>query len=135
MKKIILSGLLTCSLFGANKMVLLNIQDALDSQLAKEHLLKNVSYSFNTNKGKVISKDVVANKKTNGFAKDKNLACQRAFISALRALQDAAIKHGGNKVININSYYNKNTIKSSTQYECAQGALMVGVALKGDTAK
>lgn len=135
MKKILLLNILACGLFATDKIVLLEISEALNSQLAKEHLLKNVSYTFNIRKDKIISKDVVANRKTNGFGKNKNQACQRAFISSLRALQDAAIKNGASKVVNITSYYNKNNLKSSTKYECAQGALMVGVALKGDTAK
>lgn len=135
MKKFLFLSFISVSLLAADKMAILDIQEALDSPLAKEHLLPNVSYVFGVGKGKVVSKNVVANRKTNGFGKDKNIACQRAFISALRALQDAAVKQGANKVINIDSYYKKHELKSNKNYECAQGGLMVGVALKGDIAK
>jgi uncharacterized protein YbjQ (UPF0145 family) len=51
------------------------------------------------------------------------------------SLQNRAKKMGANAVINIVSYYNKETMSSITEFECRAGALMAGVALKGDFVK
>ncbi|MNP87455.1 hypothetical protein D3C76_1883610 [compost metagenome] len=50
-------------------------------------------------------------------------------------MQDAARKVGANAVTNISSYYKRNERKDATTYECHAGAVMAGVALKGDLAK
>ena len=75
------------------------------------------------------------NKKTNAFSKDDEVACQWVFLSALKALQEAAKARGANAVIDIESNYKKQVFASATQYECGAGGLMAGVALKGVYAK
>lgn len=75
------------------------------------------------------------NKKTNAFGKDDEVACQWVFLSALKALQEAAKARGANAVIDIESNYKKQVFASATQYECGAGGLMAGVALKGVYAK
>lgn len=112
-----------------------SIQEALDSELAQEKLDPNIKFVFGAKEGKVIKANLTANKKTNGFGKNKELACQRAFISALITFQNRAIKEGGNKVVNLSSYYYKNDFVSKTEYQCGVGNVTVGVTLKGDIAK
>lgn len=77
----------------------------------------------------------VANSKTNGFNKDVTTGCQWAGLSALIELQQKAKEVGANAVIDIVSYYKKNVYSSTTEYECHDGVLITGVALKGSLAK
>ena len=79
--------------------------------------------------------EVVVNRKTNAFAKEDLTACRWVALSALIALQEEATKRGANVVIDIVSYYKKNVVKSSANIECHAGALIAGVALKGQLAK
>lgn len=83
-------------------------------------------------KVKVISPNAVTNKKTNAFNKSDEAACEWALQSALLTMQDAARKVNANAVTNIASYYKKNERKDATTYECHAGAVIAGVALKGD---
>jgi uncharacterized protein YbjQ (UPF0145 family) len=76
----------------------------------------------------------VANKKTNGVGKSDEEGCRWAALSALLAFQESAKKHGANAVVNLVSYYKKREFKSSTEYECHAGGVVVGVTLKGDYA-
>lgn len=77
----------------------------------------------------------VSNKKTNAFNKSDSAACEWVMLSALIALQDRAKAEGGNAVVNIESYYKKNVMASSTEYECHAGNIMAGVALRGDVVR
>jgi len=86
---------------------------------------KNVS-------GSVLKQGVVTNKKSNAFAKNAEEVCVWVAQSALISLQAAAKKAGANAVTNIVSYFKKNEYKSATDFECHVGAIMAGVALKGD---
>ncbi|MBB3241621.1 uncharacterized protein YdbL (DUF1318 family) [Pseudomonas sp. Tn43] len=83
----------------------------------------------------VLSAGAVTNKKTNAFNKSDEVACQWVAQSAIISLHQAAKNAGANAVTNIVSYYKKNERKDATTYECHAGALMAGVALKGDLAK
>ena len=83
----------------------------------------------------VLSAGAVTNKKTNAFNKSDEVACEWVAQSAIISLHQAAKNAGANAVTNIVSYYKKNERKDATTYECHAGALMAGVALKGDLAK
>ena len=39
---------------------------------------------------------------------------------------------GGNAVVNLRSYYKKNTISSVTEFECGSGTFVSGVTFLGD---
>ena len=54
------------------------------------------------------------------------------FLSAVLALQERARAEGGNAVINIKSNYKDHLTESATEFTCGAGALIAGVALKGD---
>ena len=110
--------------------------DFLNGPKAKNFLLPNVSISFGTGySGQVIVKDLTSNKKTNGFNKSDEEACQIALLSALKTFQERALNEGGTKVVNLTGYYKKQPFNSKTQFQCGSGALMSGVTLKGDIAK
>jgi uncharacterized protein YbjQ (UPF0145 family) len=77
----------------------------------------------------------VSNRKTNAFGKSDEKACNWAFLSAMVALEKRAQQMSANAVINIVSYYNKKVMSSATEFECHAGAIIAGVALKGDFVK
>ncbi len=85
-------------------------------------------------KGTIVSANAVTNKKTNAFGKSDEESCLWAAQSALITMQDAAKKAGANAVVNLMSYYKKVEFKSPTDIECHAGAVISGVALKGDLA-
>ncbi|MBK4988748.1 MULTISPECIES: hypothetical protein [Pseudomonas] len=86
-------------------------------------------------KVKVVSPNAVTNKKTNAFNKSDEVACEWALQSALLTMQDAARKANANAVTNIVSYYKRNERKDPATYECHAGAVIAGVAIKGDLAR
>lgn len=70
--------------------------------------------------------------RTNGFGKAPETSCNWVFLSAMLALQKTAQQKGANAVINIVSNYKNVPMSSRTEFECHDGALMTGVALKAD---
>ena len=75
------------------------------------------------------------NRKTNAVGKSDQEACRWVMLGALLALQEAAKARGANAVVGIRSNYKRQEFVSATQYECAAGAIMAGVALKGSYAR
>lgn len=70
--------------------------------------------------------------RTRKLGRSTEEACQWVTMSALIQLRDHARALGGNAVVNIRSNWNNVESASATQYQCAAGFLMAGVALKGD---
>ncbi|AMW79782.1 excinuclease [Acinetobacter sp. TGL-Y2] len=114
-----------------------NFKEAVDRAVADGFLDGSVKFYLAGTKsgGQVIEKDLVTNKKTNGFAKRANKACDHVLRSALIQFQNTAKAKGANAVTNIVSYYKSNENKSTTTYQCAKGTALAGVALKGDIVK
>ena len=128
-----LCGLSACSAAGR---VHLSIDEALHSDLAYENLDPDIKLSFGKTdiQGRKIG-TWVSNKKTNSVGKPVTTSCQRAFISALISLQTRARNEGGRMVSNIHSFYKQQPYWSYTDFECEEGHLMSGVALKGTVVK
>ena len=117
---------------------MLSIQDALASANFKEKLDPTISLYFGEQSHPKTVKSYgqfPTNKKTNALNKSDEAACQWVLLSSLLALQSRARQEGGNAVINIASYYKKNTFSSMTEYECHAGTFMSGVALTGEVVK
>lgn len=115
----------------------LSFQDVLDSPQTKAKLDSRVRFYLAGQKTPKIIKTLgsdVTNPKTNSFNKTPLQGCQWAALSALIAMQKRALQQGGNAVIDIVSYYKKVEYSNATQFECHDGALLVGVALKGTIA-
>ncbi|WP_454673600.1 excinuclease [Achromobacter pestifer] len=131
-----LSLSLVCSAqaLGADRTVFLPLQPAIAAAQAAGKIDGSVKfYLAGTGpKGKVLQADVVTNRKTNAFAKKDEEACEWVAQSAVIALHEAAKKANANAVTNIVSYYRKNEYTSKTDYECHAGAIVAGVALRGD---
>ncbi|GAA6154085.1 excinuclease ATPase subunit [Pseudoteredinibacter isoporae] len=112
------------------------IEEAMTSSDAKAKLNAGITFHFASSpSGAKVITSAVANRKTNAFGKSDEKACKWVFLSAMIALQDRAVKEGADAVTNIVSYYKKNERSSETEYECHAGAIMAGVALKGDIVK
>lgn len=115
--------------------LLLPITVAMETKDAEDKLDGSVKFFFGDQKTPPIVKKLgndVSNKKTNAFNKTDEKACNWAFLSALVALEKKAKSLGANAVINVVSYYQKNTMSSATEFECHAGAVIAGVALKGE---
>jgi uncharacterized protein YbjQ (UPF0145 family) len=76
-----------------------------------------------------------SNRKTNAANKSDQDACRWAALSALVAFQNSAKAKGANAVVELVSYYKKNTWVDAQKVECHAGAIMAGVALKGSYAE
>ena len=72
-----------------------------------------------------------SNRKTNALNKSDEEACRWVLMSVLVAMQEQARARGANAVVDITSNYKKQEFRSATEYECAAGNIMAGVALKG----
>lgn len=125
------------SVQAADKVHNFNFKEAVDRAVADGTLDGSVRFFLagTQSGGKLIEKGVVTNKKTNGFAKSAENACDHVLRSALIQLQNTAKARGANAVTNIVSYYKANTSKSTTTYECYKGTALAGVALKGNLVK
>lgn len=135
---------LALSLFAAvgahakDNALMMPISAAMESADAKEKLGDSVKFYFgNQSHPKVITKlgSDSTNKKTNGFNKGADRACNLAFLSAMLQMKARAEQLGANAIVNIVSYYKKIEVTSPTEFECHDGGFMTGVALKGDFVK
>lgn len=115
--------------------LLLPIQDALNSPEAVKVLNPDVQLYFAKSSGRVVQAGLVTNRKTSSVGKSDEAACQWAFLAAVKQLQEQASSNHATKVTNIVSYYKKNSMASTNEYECHAGGVIAGVALKGDLAK
>ena len=117
---------------------MLPIAAAMEAKDAEEKLDGSVKFYFGDQKApKALAQfgDDVSNRKTNAFGKADVTACNWAFLSAMVALEKKAKALGANAVVNIRSFYKKNEVSSATEFECHAGAVVAGVALKGDFVK
>jgi uncharacterized protein YbjQ (UPF0145 family) len=117
---------------------LLPIAAALEVKDAKARFDGSIKFFFgNQEAPKVLAKlgTDVTNLKTNAVGKSDEKACNWVFLSAMLALEKRAKQLGANAVINIVSFYKKEVMSSATEFECHAGAVIAGVALRGDFVK
>jgi uncharacterized protein YbjQ (UPF0145 family) len=79
-----------------------------------------------------IERNVTTSLRTRRLGRSAEESCQWVLASSLVQLRGRAQALGGNAVINIRSNWQNVEWSSATQYKCAAGFLMAGVALKGD---
>jgi hypothetical protein len=129
----LLAALATSHAFARDTVHEFPIDEALKSEPGK--VSDDIPLYFAGQKHAAVVKtfgEFATNKKTNAFGKSDDVACQHVFLSAVIELQDRARKEGGNAVINIKSNYKNEVRESATEYTCGAGAVIAGVALKGD---
>jgi hypothetical protein len=117
---------------------LLPIAAALEVRDAKNRLDGSVKFFFgNQETPKVLARlsTDVTNLKTNAVGKSDEKACNWVFLSAMIQLEKRAKQLGANAVVNIVSYYKKEVMSSATEFECHAGAVIAGVALRGEFVK
>ncbi|MEX0802165.1 MAG: excinuclease ATPase subunit [Candidatus Binatia bacterium] len=117
---------------------ILPIAAAMETKDAQDKLDGSVKFFFGAQQTPEILTKLgsdVANRKTNAFGKSDEKACNWAFLSAMVALEKRAQELGADAVVNVVSYYKKNVMSSATEFECHAGAVIAGVALKGDFVK
>jgi uncharacterized protein YbjQ (UPF0145 family) len=118
--------------------LLLPLSAAMSTSDAQTRLGDSVKFYFgNQPTPKVLERlgSDQTSQKTNAFGKSPETACNWAFLSAMLRLQQRARELGANAVINIVSNYKNVEMSSDTQFECHDGAIMSGVALKGEFVK
>lgn len=137
--KIVLCGLMLAALaapvHARDTVHMLSIQAAMNTPEAQQRLDPSIRFIFaDAPHGRVTAEhgNFVSNKKTNAFGKSDQDACNWVMLSALLTFQDRVRAEGGNAVINIESFYQQNPNPSRTEFECHAGAIMAGVALRGD---
>jgi uncharacterized protein YbjQ (UPF0145 family) len=144
MKKMIsVAALLAVSLTSfsasaADKMIKLPIAAAMAANDAQSRLGDSVKFYFADQPTPKVLTKITSDKtsqRTNGFGKSAEKACNWVFLSAMLALQKRAQEVGANAVINIVSNFKDVEMASQTEFECADGAIMAGVALKADFVK
>lgn len=117
---------------------MLPIADAMAANDARNRLGDTVQFYFGDQKTPAILERLGSDKtsqKTNSFGKSAQTACNWAFLSAMLRLQERARELGANAVVNIVSNYKNVESSSATEFECHDGAMMTGVALKGEFVK
>ena len=127
---------LACSAASArNDMLKLPIAGAMAANDAQARLGGSVQFVFAGQPTPEVASKIITDKtsqRTNGFGKSAEKACNWVFLSAMLQLQKRAQDVGADAVINIVSNFNNVEFASATEFECVDGALMAGVALKGD---
>jgi uncharacterized protein YbjQ (UPF0145 family) len=110
---------------------LFSIEKALRTPAARERLDRRVRLVFGRSAPGAEIGTWTSNKKTSGVGKTDEQACQWAFLSAAIALQNRALKEGGDAVVDIRSVYKNAETVSETDYVCGAGNVVAGVALQG----
>jgi hypothetical protein len=142
LKRVLFTGLMVMALSpmvqARNVGTTLKIQDVLDSADYKDKVGSDIAFYFGDQPTPPVAQnfgEFTTSKKTNAFGKSDERACSWAMISALLELHNRAIREGGNAVIKVASYYDRDEIPDKTEYECHTGAFVAGVALKGTVVK
>ena len=115
-----------------------SIEAALNANDARARLGDGIKYYFGDQKTPEIIERLGSDKtsqKTNSFGKSAETSCNWVFLSAMLRLQARAQELGANAVVNIVSNYKNIERSSATEFECHDGAIMTGVALKADFVK
>ena len=126
------------STFAANQILMMPIAPALASVDGRAKIDGDVKFFFGKNRPTRFTHqygNFVANNKVRVFGRSTGEACNLVFLNALEDLQKRARSVGANAVIGVVSYFRRREIASDDSYECNLGAVVAGVALKGDLVK
>ena len=103
----------------------LSINDALKSPEAAEVLNPNIKLYFGTPApGKVVLANSVTNKKTNAANKTDEKACQWAFLSAVKQLQDKAASKEQQKSVTLLAITKRLPLKAAANMNAMQVILL-----------
>lgn len=133
-----LAVLLAPAAFARDTKQMYSIAEALASPVAQESLGSDIALYFGDQPHPAVAQQLgnfMSNKKANGVGRSDASVCHRAFVSAMLSFQERARSEGGNAVVNLTSYYKKNHVSSTTDFECGSGAIMSGVTFRGDVVR
>ena len=119
----------------SDRKIMLPVEGGMAANDAKGRLGDDVKFYFGNQKTPSVVKKLGSDQtsqKTNAFGKSDATACNWAFLSAMLRLQQHAREIGANAVVNIVSNYKNVEYSSESDFECHAGAMIAGVALKGD---
>jgi uncharacterized protein YbjQ (UPF0145 family) len=122
----------------ADTALMMPIAAAMAANDAQSRLGDSVKFYFADQPTPPVASKIASDKtsqRTNGFGKSADKSCNWVFLSAMLALQKRAHEVGADAVVNIVSNYKEKVVASQTEFECHDGAIMSGVALKGDFVK
>lgn len=116
-----------------NTEVFVAAQTAARSEHAKDYLLDVPWYlkgQSGAPKGKALG-TVTTEQSTRGAFRSDESACQVAFLTALKNLQERAQRMGGDAVVDIVSVTRGSRSESPSDFRCVAGAIVVHVGLEG----
>jgi hypothetical protein len=116
---------LSSNTYARGKVYKLSIRSALNDSRSNERVNHHIKLHFKDrhHKGRLLT----TTKKTMNFGRSVQAACNRAFLSAIIALQNKAHR----SVVDIYSYRFKHKYSSSSKYICERGRMMTAVTLRG----
>ncbi|QBE65048.1 excinuclease ATPase subunit [Pseudoduganella lutea] len=145
MKKAMLTMVLAASAVAAtlpavaaDRQMMMPIEGAMNVNDAKGRLGDTVKFYFGDQKTPKVASKITSDstsQKTNSVGKSPEEACNWAFLSAMLALKKKAESVGANAVVNIVSNYKHKEMSSQTEFECHDGNIVSGVALKAEFVK
>lgn len=131
--------LLTTSVaWAADRLLSFSIADAMNDPKIQNELIDDVKIFWSQQSHPAVAKkygEFKSSKRTSKLGKAIEAACRWALASSLIAMQERALKEGGNAVVNIRSNVNNNESDSPTEFNCMVGDMMVNSAVKGDVVK
>lgn len=105
-----------------------------EAQPEADHELRNVEFYWGDADHPAIAEDMgmrSTSQRTRAMGREEDEACHWVWLSAMKRLHSTAVRLGADAVVEIESYYNENPYRSESEYECAMGRAMAGVALRG----
>ncbi len=129
---VILLVFTTTSLQARDTKLILPVNSALKKGRAQGIIDPRISLQFGKRSRRGGQRSYTANRKTNSFKKSDRQACEWAFFSAVKSLQDRAHQRGVRRVTGIISYHKKRPRSSRSTYECHVGGIVAGVVLRGN---
>lgn len=119
---------------GRNVLYRCNGHAVLNSAQARAVLDAGIPVSFGSS-GHAVRRNLISRQAGSAAgSKSDETACERAFINAAKRFQDAARKHGANRVSNFHSYFDRKVLRGGT-YECEAGSFHARVVMRGDVAR
>ena len=122
----------------ADRQMMMPIEGAMNVNDAKGRRGDTVKFYFGDQKTPAVASKITSDstsQKTNSVGKSPEEACNWAFLSAMLALKKKAESVGANAVVNIVSNYKHKEMSSQTEFECHDGNIVSGVALKAEFVK
>ncbi|RRS30241.1 MAG: hypothetical protein P794_07825 [Epsilonproteobacteria bacterium (ex Lamellibrachia satsuma)] len=115
--------------YARGKTYTFSIKSALKDSRSNGRIDRHIRLSFGDRKHR--GKIWTATRRTMNGSKSTSEACNRAFASAIIALQKRARKERKRSVVDIYSYRFKRKYSSSSRFVCERGRVFTAVTLRG----